>query len=182
MYMDLKKFTFFSLSHNETGEQVYSLKLLFSFKLLAYLYTMTNPGIYHLFVYGSLRSGFQSPVYEYISRFFKFIGEAKVKGKLYDLGTYPAGVPTNEDSFIVGELYQAKNEHEFSWAIGQLDDYEGVDVEADEIQFYRRDATEVIIRNESILAWIYWYKGDITSKPEIASGDMLEYLALKNKK
>ena len=77
---------------------------------------MTNPGVFQLFVYGSLRSGFHSPVYEYISRFFIFIGEAKVQGKLFDMGSYPAGVPTTDDSFIIGELYQAKNEHEFSWA------------------------------------------------------------------
>jgi gamma-glutamylcyclotransferase (GGCT)/AIG2-like uncharacterized protein YtfP len=140
---------------------------------------MTNPGIYQLFVYGSLRSGFHSPMYEYISRFFKFIGEAKVKGKLYDLGTYPAGVTSEEESYIVGELYQAINEHEFSWAIGQLDDYEGVSVEADEIQLYRREATEVYINDSITTAWIYWYNGDITGKPLILSGDMLKYLATK---
>jgi len=140
---------------------------------------MTNPGIYQLFVYGSLRSGFHSPMYEYISRFFKFIGEAKVKGKLYDLGTYPAGVTTQEESYIVGELYQAINEHEFSWAIGQLDDYEGVSVEADEIQLYRREATDVYINNKITRAWIYWYNCDITGKAVIPSGDMLKYLATK---
>jgi gamma-glutamylcyclotransferase (GGCT)/AIG2-like uncharacterized protein YtfP len=35
--------------------------------------------IYKLFVYGSLRSGFRSPAYEYITRFFHLIGEAVVK-------------------------------------------------------------------------------------------------------
>lgn len=83
---------------------------------------MTNPGVFQLFVYGSLRSGFHSPVYEYISRFFKFIGEAKVQGKLFDMGSYPAGVPTTEDSLIIGELYQAKMNMSFlgplvSWMI-----------------------------------------------------------------
>lgn len=140
---------------------------------------MTNPGVYQLFVYGSLRSGFRSPVYEYISRFFKFIGEARVKGKLYDMGSYPAGVGTSEESYIIGELYQAKNEHEFSWAIGQLDDYEGVSVEADEIQLYRREVTDVYINGEVTKAWIYWYNGDIAGRPVITSGDLMEYL--KNK-
>lgn len=140
---------------------------------------MTNPGIYQLFVYGSLRSGFRSPVYEYISRFFKFIGEAKVKGKLYDMGSYPAGVPAEDDSFIIGELYQAKNEHEFSWAIGQLDDYEGVAVEPDEVQLYRREVTEVHFNNDISKAWIYWYNGNVANRPVIASGDMMEYLHKK---
>jgi gamma-glutamylcyclotransferase (GGCT)/AIG2-like uncharacterized protein YtfP len=140
---------------------------------------MTNPGIYHLFVYGSLRSGFRSPVYEYISRFFKFIGDAKVKGRLYDMGSYPAGIATADDHFIIGELYQAKNEHEFSWAIGQLDDYEGVSVEADEVQLYRREVADVFINGETVKAWIYWFNGDVAGRPEITSGDMMEYLHKK---
>ncbi len=153
--------------------------IFFSFELLAYLYAMTNPGVYQLFVYGSLRSGFRSPVYEYISRFFKFIGEAKVKGNLFDMGTYPAGVSTTENSYIIGELYQAKNEHEFSWAIGQLDDYEGVAVESDEVQLYRREVTEVQLNGQLTDAWIYWYNGDITGRTLIGSGDMMEYLREK---
>ena len=140
---------------------------------------MTNPGVYQLFVYGSLRSGFRSPVYEYISRFFKFISEAKVKGKLFDMGTYPAGVVSNDNSYIIGELYQAKNEHEFSWAIGQLDDYEGVAVESDEVQLYRREVTEVLSNGQLTDAWIYWYNGDITGRTLIDSGDLMEYLGNK---
>ena len=46
--------------------------------------------IYKLFVYGSLRSGFRNPVYEYLTKYFHLMGEAVVKGKLYDLGEYPA--------------------------------------------------------------------------------------------
>ncbi|MBK5270002.1 MAG: gamma-glutamylcyclotransferase, partial [Bacteroidia bacterium] len=102
---------------------------------------MTALGIYHLFVYGSLRSGFRSSAYEYISRFFNLVGNAKVKGKLYDLGSYPAGIPSHDDNFIIGELYEIKEKSEFPWAIGQLDDYEGVNVESDEMQLYRRELT-----------------------------------------
>ena len=65
---------------------------------------MDDLGVYNLFVYGSLRSGFKSPAYEYISRFFSFVGDAKVKGKLFDLGAYPAGVPVSGENFITGEL------------------------------------------------------------------------------
>jgi len=100
---------------------------------------MPDQTIYPLFVYGSLMSGFKSPAYEYISRFFNLVGKAKVKGKLYDMGEYPAAIPTNDDGFIQGELYQIKNEAEFSWAIGQLDDYEGVTPEPGEEQLYRRE-------------------------------------------
>lgn len=140
---------------------------------------MTSSGIYKLFVYGSLRSGFHSQVYEYISRYFILVGDAKVKGKLYDMGSYPAGIPANEEVFIVGELYQIKNENEFSWAFGQLDDYEGVNVEEDEMQLYRREITDVIYNGPVTKAWIYWFNGDVSGKPVIASGDMIEYLNQK---
>ena len=133
----------------------------------------------NLFVYGSLRSGFKSPAYEYISRFFSLVGDAKVRGKLFDMGSYPAGVPTHDNTFISGELYNIKNPPEFSWAIGQLDDYEGVTVEPDEVQLYRREITEVHLNNKLTHAWIYWYNGDTSGRPLIASGDLLDYL--KNK-
>lgn len=135
--------------------------------------------IYQLFVYGSLRRGFKSPAYEYISRFFNFVGEAKVRGKLFDMGSYPAAISTNESSFITGELYQIRNEEEFSWAIGQLDDYEGVSVEADEVQLYRREMAEVYLDGKVSHAWIYWYNGDVSGRPLISSGDMLAYMNIK---
>ena len=140
---------------------------------------MTNHGVYQLFVYGSLRSGFHNSVYEYISRFFNLVGIAKVRGKLIDMGSYPAGIPTNDNHFIVGELYHVKNPAEFSWAIGQLDDYEGVAVEPDEVQLYRREITEVLISGQVTHAWIYWYNGDISGRPVIASGDLMEYMSHK---
>jgi gamma-glutamylcyclotransferase (GGCT)/AIG2-like uncharacterized protein YtfP len=140
---------------------------------------MPTPSTYHLFVYGSLRSGFKSEMYTYISQFFNFVSDAKVKGKLYDLGEYPAATPTIEDAYIVGELYVVKNQHEFSWAIGQLDDYEGVSVEADEVQLYRREIADIFYNDTVTPAWIYWYTGDVNEKPMVSSGDILEYLNSK---
>jgi len=137
---------------------------------------MTNHASYFVFVYGSLRSGFQSPAYEYISRYFNLFGQAKVKGKLFDTGSYPAAIPVQDDSFIVGELYLIKSENEFSWAIAQLDDYEGVFPEPGEPPLYRREIADIFINDAIVPAWIYWYNGDVTGKPEIGSGDILDYL------
>lgn len=140
---------------------------------------MKHPEVFQLFVYGSLRSGFRSPAYEYISRYFDLVAEAKVKGKLYDLGDYPAAKPTEENKFIIGELYKIRSENEFAWAIGQLDDYEGVHVGFDETQLYRRDITEVYVGDTITKAWIYWYHGDLNDKPVIESGDVLQYMDQK---
>lgn len=140
---------------------------------------MTNHASYYLFVYGTLRSGFHNPAYEYISRYFNFFGNAKVKGRLYDLGEYPAAAPTQDDAFISGELYIIKNEREFSWAIGQLDDYEGVVVESGEQRLYRREIADVYINDAIVPAWVYWYNGDLSGKPFISSGDIMDYLKKK---
>jgi gamma-glutamylcyclotransferase (GGCT)/AIG2-like uncharacterized protein YtfP len=140
---------------------------------------MTNHVSYYVFVYGSLRSGFQSSAYEYISRYFNYFGEAKVKGKLFDLGDYPAAIPVLEDCFIQGELYLIKNQSEFSWAVAQLDDYEGVLAEPHEQPLYRREVADIHINDAIVPAWIYWYNGEVSGKPEIGSGDMMDYL--KNK-
>lgn len=140
---------------------------------------MKNPEIYQLFVYGSLRSGFRSAAYEYISRHFDLVGDGKVQGTLYDLGDYPAAKPATDDKFIIGELYCIRNKKEFSWAIGQLDDYEGVNVAFDETPLYRRDVADVFIDDTTTKAWIYWYHGDVEGKPVIESGDVLQYMEQK---
>jgi gamma-glutamylcyclotransferase (GGCT)/AIG2-like uncharacterized protein YtfP len=134
-----------------------------------------------IFVYGSLRSGFQHPAYQYISRYFTLVNSARVKGLLYDMGEYPAAIPTDEEKYITGELYRIKNQDEFSWAMAQLDDYEGLNTENNEPALYRREETIVYAGDYATKAWIYWYNGEITGKPLVESGDVLQYLAEKNK-
>lgn len=95
------------------------------------------------------------------------------------MGNYPAAVPADSDTFITGELYNIMNPDEFSWAMGQLDDYEGVSAEAGGHPLYYRSITDVYINNEIKPAWIYWYNGEVTGKSVIASGDVIEYLNQK---
>lgn len=140
-----------------------------------------NNGITKLFVYGSLRSGFQHPAHEYISKHFMLVSEAKVKGRLYDLGDYPAAMPTSEDFFITGELYELKKAGEFEWAIAQLDDYEGLNPEEGEAPLFTRKLTEVFYDSQSTEAWMYWYNHDASGQPLIPSGDIFDYMTYKSK-
>jgi len=136
---------------------------------------------FQLFVYGSLRSGFRNPIYHYLTRYFHLVGDAVAKGKLFDLGEYPVAKPTEEDRFISGELYAINNPAEFSWAIEQLDDYEGLNVEEGETPLYKREPVTAYINGEGSPAWVYWFNGDVTNCPEILSGDLMQYLQQKNK-
>jgi gamma-glutamylcyclotransferase (GGCT)/AIG2-like uncharacterized protein YtfP len=138
-----------------------------------------SSNITHLFVYGSLRSGFRNPAYHYLSKYFHLVGQGFIKGKLYDTGNYPVAVSTNEDHFLVGELYEINNPIEFDWAISQLDDYEGIATEGDEQPLYKREETIVVCNHQQTTAWVYWYNADVSNMPVIASGDLMEYLNSK---
>ena len=140
-----------------------------------------NNDTYQLFVYGSLRSGFQHAAYQYISRHFKLIGDARVEGKLYDKGEYAVALPCSGERFIVGELYEINTPAEFSYAIGQLDDYEGLYVEEGETPLFKRETVTVHCNNQQYTAWIYLFNGPVEGLPEIATGDVLLYLQQKNK-
>ncbi len=140
-----------------------------------------NNTTFQLFVYGSLRSGFRNPIYQYLTQYFHLLGEAVVKGQLFDNGTHPVAVPCSEDHFITGELYVANNTEEFSWAIAQLDDYEGLNVEAGEKTWYCRVLADVFQNGQSSKAWIYWYNQSVADMQTIETGDVLKYLQEKNK-
>ena len=103
-----------------------------------------------------------------------------MKGKFFDAGSHPVALPTNDEHFILGELYNMNSEEEFSWAFTQLDDYEGLNVEIGEIPLYKRSLVEVYQNGEIQIAWIYWYNQSISGMPEIETGDVMRYLQQKN--
>ncbi len=139
-----------------------------------------NTNSNNIFVYGSLRSGFRNPAYEYLTRYFKYQGEALVKGKFFDAGSHPVALPSNEQHFILGELYSLNSAEEFSWAFEQLDDYEGLNVEPGEIPLYTRTLVEVFQNSETTTAWIYWFNRSVAGMQEIETGDVMHYLQQKN--
>jgi len=133
-----------------------------------------------LFVYSSLRSGFQHPAYTYISKYFTLEADAITKGKLYDVGGLIVGIPTDENYFIKGELYLIKEPSEFSWAIGQLDDYEGVQEDEDNpTPLYIRSVSTILVGDSTEKAWVYWYSQPILNGNFIENGDILTYLQQK---
>jgi len=139
---------------------------------------------HQLFVYGSLRNGFHHEAHKYISRYFSFVCNGKIKGLLSDLGEYPAATPCVEDHFIVGELYVIKDVEEFDWAMEQLDEYEGLFPETDEgeLVLFRREMTEIFTNDGGKKnAWVYWYNGDVAGRPIIKSGDLMQYMEEKFK-
>ena len=133
-----------------------------------------------LFVYGSLRTGFHSKSYRYLTRYFHFEGLAKVKGILADLAGASVATPTTEDFFIKGELYKLKNEFDSSYVFAQLDDYEGLIPDVDEPTLYRRELTTIFKEDGTLTnAWMYWFNSDVSGQHRIYSGDVMEFLEFK---
>jgi len=134
-----------------------------------------------LFVYGSLRSGFRNPAYEYLTKHFALAGEAVVRGRFYHNGEFPVAVPGADDHFLTGELYILKSPLEFSWVFEQLDDYEGLKVMPGEIPMYKREQVPVFKDGAESIAWIYWYNRPVSGMEEIKTGDIMQYLQQKNR-
>jgi gamma-glutamylcyclotransferase (GGCT)/AIG2-like uncharacterized protein YtfP len=131
---------------------------------------------HRLFVYGSLRKGFYNEAYKYIADHFKFLGEGRVKGRLYYNGSIPVAKPTDENHYLMGELYELNYEEDYTWVFSQLDDYEGINVMPGETPAYRRSAVEVELNNCTLMSWIYWYNDSIEGMEPVSSGDLIQFL------
>lgn len=121
------------------------------------------------------------PVYQYLTKIFSFIGRSGCKENFTTWGEFPVARPTTEEKFISGELYTINNPNEFSWAIGQLDDYEGLNAEEGETPPYKREEVIAYQDGKPVTAWIYWFNGNVEANLKAESGDLLQYLQQKNK-
>jgi len=134
---------------------------------------MQPPVTTSLFVYSSLLKGFHQDGFHYISQYFSRLTAAKVSGILSEVNGEQFATPSNSQSSINGELYQLNNPGDFSYVFGQLDDYEGLDVEPGERPPYYRALTKVLTdTGEETLAWIYWFNRDPEVQPALTAGDV----------
>lgn len=121
----------------------------------------------YLFVYGTLRSKVEIPVKQEIAKHWEVIGESEIKGKLYDMGDYPAAVPG--DGAIKGEVYLINDP---GAVFGVLDKYEGN-------AYSRKQEPVTLPGGDTVQAWVYWYTRPVEDKMLISDKD---YLAYREKK
>ncbi len=121
-----------------------------------------------LFVYGTLRPAL-APV-ELRTRLegVDVLGPARVRGRLYDLGSYPGAVPDPQaPHWIRGELLVLPGAA-WPW----LDRYEGFDARrAGRSLFVRERCVAVDGERRSVACWIYRYNRDPGGLPLVAHGD-----------
>ncbi|GIX40728.1 MAG: gamma-glutamylcyclotransferase [Leptospiraceae bacterium] len=139
----------------------------------------------YIFVYGTLLSDFNHPLNQKLQKEGHFIGNGFVLGKLYDVGEYPAAIPSPE-SIIIGELYKIPETLFFD-----LDDYEDYNPYYPDESLFKRKKTKVfLIKNidlkpeeyikfkdqfPKIFSWIYWYNRPVVNLKRIEDFDYRVY-------
>lgn len=123
-----------------------------------------------LFVYGTLRRDAGHAMHDLLARHGTFLGEARVCGRLFDLGSYPGMTVGGDEGVVLGELYEIASD----WAafIARLDAYEGCGADDPEPHQYRRELVMAVrASGPPVEAWAYVLNVDPAGWPRIASGD-----------
>ena len=125
--------------------------------------------IFPLFVYGTLRKDVNKSMFHLLAKQSRFLGSAKVRGRLYDLGDYPGLVPSDEARWVRGEAYQIDDNPD---VLLTLDRYEGCSPEDPAPHEFER-VTQLAVLDDGTTqqVWVYVYRLSIDEKPEIGSGD-----------
>ena len=124
-----------------------------------------------LFVYGTLRKGFDNEYAAMLARSAHFSGRGKVRGTLYLITHYPGLILADGDDWVCGEIYHLDAPGK---TLRALDEYEGSE------QFKRVAAPVLMDSGAWIQSNVYIYTGDTSGKQRIASGDYVEWLAAKS--
>ena len=127
-----------------------------------------------LFVYGTLRRDPTHELYHLLARHARFLGDARVRGRLFDLGEYPGMTVEESNGYVSGELYEVTSD--WPYVIARLDEYEGCTADDVQPHEYRRELVEALRPvGEPITAWAYVLNRDPRGLPVIESGDYLSW-------
>ena len=120
-----------------------------------------------VFVYGTLRQRGVRAMPDILPE-AKFIGQANVRGRLYDLGAYPGLLVDAAGSLVLGEVYEIDDD-----MLHKLDEIEAA-------SFYWRKQVEVALANDSMTCWVYEPDAEFyLLRVLITSGDWIEYARTK---
>lgn len=127
----------------------------------------------YLFVYGSLMLNIGSPMSAFLAQHAQFIGVGKVRGHLYDIGSYPGLVlnqQTNDE--VIGHVFALKNAPQ-TWQI--LDKYEDYREDDPENSLYRRVNVTVALLEESKVCQTYVYNRSVEDLQRIPTGNYADW-------
>lgn len=128
----------------------------------------------HVFFYGTLMSPFNRPGRLPITPKLQYKGRGTINAALFDLGIYPAAIPTDDAGVVWGELHQVSD---LQGVLTVLDEIEGHRPSEPARSLYTRVLTDVTLEDGRVeQAWTYFYNAPLGHAQRIASGDYLEHL------
>ncbi len=139
----------------------------------------SNREVDYIFVYGTLRKDVGHTMSQVLAKYAHFAGAATFQGKLFDLGSYPGTVPSDDlRDAVRGEVY-ALEPLDRDDVLTILDEYEGYNPEdQDSSEFRREHLTITFDDGRRAPAWIYLYNLAEVGAP-IPLGDYARYLKEK---
>jgi gamma-glutamylcyclotransferase (GGCT)/AIG2-like uncharacterized protein YtfP len=126
----------------------------------------------YLFVYGTLRRRSRHPMARRLAGSARYVGAAKITGRLYDLGRFPGlKEPRSPHDWVHGEVYDVGDNSDIT--LQEMDAYENA--ESPPPTPYERQLASVLLADgRTMTAWVYWYRGDVREEQFIASGSYEE--------
>ena len=129
-----------------------------------------------VFFYGTLMTPFNRTGRLRLDQHLSFMGRGTIHAALFDLGIYPAAVPTS-DSRVTGEVYELSEPVPALRALDELEGYRPTDPET---SLYTRTRTLVSMDDGTdVEAWAYFYNAPLGRAERIESGDYLEHLRVR---
>jgi gamma-glutamylcyclotransferase (GGCT)/AIG2-like uncharacterized protein YtfP len=126
-----------------------------------------------VFFYGTLMTGFERRTRLGMDDRLRARGRGTIQGKLFDLGLYPAAVPS-ADGRVHGEVFEVDDP---APVLSALDDIEGYEPDSPDTSLYvRRAVTATLDDGTELDAWAYFYNAPLGQAPAISSGDYLAHL------
>lgn len=130
-----------------------------------------------VFFYGTLMTPFNRPGRQRVDAKMTFSGRGRISAALFDLGIYPAAIPSHDGSNVWGEVYEM---HDAPAVLAALDEIEGYRAAEPERSLYTRLLTDVALEDgRTLQAWAYFYNAPLGQAQRIESGDYLEHLNVK---
>jgi gamma-glutamylcyclotransferase (GGCT)/AIG2-like uncharacterized protein YtfP len=128
-----------------------------------------------IFLYGTLRRGGTRDVETFYGG-AEFLGAARVRGVLYDLGDYPGLSLSAGDGWVSGEVFDVMPE-----VLAKLDEWEGIDPESPDDGEYRRVRIAAELAGGGVEScWAYEIDAArCAGRSVISSGDWIAFEAAR---
>ena len=125
-----------------------------------------------IFVYGTLRKQMASDMYHVLARYCDYFSDGVMRGRLYEVCGYPGAIESGDtNDKVSGELYKM---HDPKLVLARLDEYEECSDRFPMPHEYSRKPLSIVLSGgDSVVAWVYIYKHDVSKLRQILSGDYL---------